>query len=309
MVKKNQYYKLVEHVLKENKAKVFNFKRNKVEIYITVLTKKERISQQKYRIKRKELAKQKKLEKFRILLMRLRESKVPQHRKAFILMVRFFKWRRNFIGRRSRDQFEMVSIFGRYKKYKNLNFSDNNNFIYSFLISRLRKKYNTRLYLYGDVYRRMYKHKLIRKISENNNNTLPNVISVYVVLRRSNIFVTVVKDNNKLMKIFSPRLFRHISKKGRKRSESYFYTVKRTLLYLRRFFFLKTKKYRFKIFFKGFIKFRRPLLSRFLYNKHLKSRCLGIYNLDFEPFNGCRLKKSKRIKIRGQRKQKKNFSL
>lgn len=309
MLKKNQYYKLVEHVLKENKAKVFNFKRNKVEIYITVLTKKERISQHKYRLKRKELAKQKKLDEFKNLLTRLRQSKVPQHRKAFMLMVRFTKWRREFIGKRSRDQQEMVSIFGRYNKYNNLNLSDNNNFIHSFLINRLRKKYNTRLYLYGDVYRRMHKYKLIRKIAATNNNSISNVISVYVVLRRSNIFVTVVKDNNKLMKIFSPRLFKHISKKGRKRSESYFYTVKRVLLYLRRFFFLKTKKYRFKILFKGFIKFRRPLLSRFLYNKHLKSRCLGIYNLDFEPFNGCRLKKSKRIKIRGQRKQKKNFSL
>ena len=134
-----------------------------------------------------------------------------------------------------------------------------------------------------------------------------NIISVYVILRRSNIYVTVIKDG-KLLRIFSPCLFKHISKNGKKKSISYFYTVKRTIMYITRYFFNKKKKYHLKIFFKGFLKFRRPLLSRFLKKRRLKIRCIGISNIDFEPFNGCRLRKSKRIKMRGQRKQKNKFS-
>ena len=48
-VRKNQYYKLVEYIQKQNIAKVFNFRTNKVEVYLTVLTKKERYLQNKKR--------------------------------------------------------------------------------------------------------------------------------------------------------------------------------------------------------------------------------------------------------------------
>ena len=116
-----------------------------------------------------------------------------------------------------------------------------------------------------------------------------------------------MKDD-KIARIFSPCLFKHIPKRGKKKSISFFYTVKRTIMYITRFFFNKQKKYFLKIFFKGFQKFRRPLLSRFFFNKRLKVRCLGIHNIDFESFNGCRLRKSKRLQTRGQRKQRKKFS-
>ena len=43
MTKKNQYYKLIEYVQKNNIAKVFNFRTNKVEEYLTVMTKKEKL--------------------------------------------------------------------------------------------------------------------------------------------------------------------------------------------------------------------------------------------------------------------------
>merc|ERR1712024_120854 len=58
MIKKNQYYRLIEHVPRENIAKVFNFRTNKVELYLTVLTKKERLEQRKIRAKKlaKEIA-------------------------------------------------------------------------------------------------------------------------------------------------------------------------------------------------------------------------------------------------------------
>ena len=55
-IKKNQYYKLVEYIQKQNIAKVFNFRTNKVEVYSTVLTKKERYLQNK--IRREQLAAQ-----------------------------------------------------------------------------------------------------------------------------------------------------------------------------------------------------------------------------------------------------------
>ena len=45
-VRKNQYYKLVEYIQKQNIAKVFNFRTNKVEVYLTVLTKEEKYLQQ-----------------------------------------------------------------------------------------------------------------------------------------------------------------------------------------------------------------------------------------------------------------------
>ena len=48
-VRKNQYYKLVEYIQKQNIAKVYNFRTNKVEVYLTVLTKKERYLQNKRR--------------------------------------------------------------------------------------------------------------------------------------------------------------------------------------------------------------------------------------------------------------------
>merc|ERR1712159_542105 len=53
--KKNQYYKLIEYVQKDNIAKVFNFRTNKVEIYVTKLTNKEKYIQQKNRLEKKKI--------------------------------------------------------------------------------------------------------------------------------------------------------------------------------------------------------------------------------------------------------------
>ena len=51
MTKKNQYYKLIEYVQKNNIAKVFNFRTNKVEEYLTIMTKKEKFLQKQRRLK------------------------------------------------------------------------------------------------------------------------------------------------------------------------------------------------------------------------------------------------------------------
>jgi len=200
-----------------------------------------------------------------------------------------------------------------YSKYSQNNRLYKNNLIRSIILRRYMKHIHGSRYdvlMRSNFYKIIYQKALKRSFFRYNQfiKSELNIISVYIILRRTNIYVTIVKDG-KIAKIFSPCLFRHIPKKGKKKSMSFFYTVKRTIMFITRFFFNKQKKYFLKIFFKGFQKFRRPLLSRFFFNKRIKSRCIGIFNIDFEPFNGCRLRKSKRIQIRGQRKQSKRFSL
>ena len=187
-----------------------------------------------------------------------------------------------------------------------------NSLVESIIIRRYFKnieksRYNNRFFLFFNNF--FYKKLLNASFRKHNKyaNVSLNIISVYIILRRKNIYVTVVKDGQ-VSRIFAPCLFRHIPKHGKKKSMSFFYTVKRTIMYITRFFFNKKKKYFLKIFFKGFQKFKRPLLSRFFFNRRLKTRCIGISNIDFESFNGCRLRKSKRIQIRGQRKQGRKFS-
>ena len=217
--------------------------------------------------------------------------------------------RREKILKQQRDSLnKAVYFFSMYKKYKNYYFLPKNNLFYSLVLRRFFKGCKD-IISYSNIFCSGYEYNFDGVVSKLDNENFLDIISIYVILCRNNIFITLVKNNNKILKVFSSGLFRHISKKGRKRSTSFFYTVKRCLNYLNRFIFYKKKRYFFKIYFKGFQKFRRPLISRFLYKKGLKLKCLGIFNLDFEPFNGCRLRKSKRIKIRGQRKQNKKFSL
>jgi hypothetical protein len=150
-----------------------------------------------------------------------------------------------------------------------------------------------------------YRQKYIRSLKNigySNNFFRPSIIYIYINLRKNNIFITILLNNFKVLKIMSSGIFRNIPKKGRKRSPSFFFTVKKCLQFLRPLYNSKRKTYFFKVFFKGFKRFRRPLMFRFLYNKKFKRKCLGLYNLDIESFNGCRNKKSKRIKVRGGRK-------
>ena len=280
-VRKNQYYKLVEYIQKQNIAKVYNFRTNKVEVYLTVLTKKERYLQNKRR--RDQLSVKKNKQK-KINLMNnpiyLMYRRINHYAKLHI------KHKKSVLS--SNKVLESLIIRRYFKtieksRYNNNYFSDFNKFLYKKQLNGSFLKFNK----YANV--------------------PVNIISVYIILRRKNIYVTVVKDGA-VSRIFSPCLFRHIPKHGKKKSMSFFYTIKRTIMYITRFFFNRRKKYFLKIFFKGFQKLKRPLLSRFFFNRRLKMRCIGVSNMDFEPFNGCRLRKSKRIQIRGQRKQGKKFS-
>jgi len=280
-VRKNQYYKLVEYIQKQNIAKVFNFRTNKVEVYLTVLTKKERYLQNKRR-------------RDQLLSETKKKKKINLMKNPIYLMYRVINY------------YAKLHI----KHKKSVLFS--NKLLESIIIRRYFKnieksRYNSNFFLNFNNF--FYKKQLNRSFIKYNKyaNVPLNIISVYIILRRKNIYVTVVKDGI-VSRIFAPCLFRHIPKHGKKKSMSFFYTIKRTIMYITRFFFNRRKKYFLKIFFKGFQKFKRPLLSRFFFNRRLKMRCIGVSNIDFEPFNGCRLRKSKRIQIRGQRKQGRKFS-
>ena len=290
--KKNQYYRLIEHDKKTKLAKVFNFRTGHVEIYLTVLTKEEKREQKK----RRQVHLTKSDLKYRTEKVHTEISLVyPKPSKKIISMYNSISYYSNL-----------------YSKYNQVNVKKNAS-ICSLILTRYVKSLKGSRYgiSFGQNFHNLIYKKELKRSFHNYNRFVGlnlNIISVYVILRRSNIYITIIKDG-KIARIFSPCLFRHISKKGKKKSMSFFYTVKRTIMYITRFFFNKQKKYFLKIFFKGFQKFRRPLLSRFLFNRRLKIRCIGIHNVDFEPFNGCRLRKSKRIQIRGQRKQAKRFSL
>jgi ribosomal protein S11 len=149
-----------------------------------------------------------------------------------------------------------------------------------------------------------YHSALTHKLSKTKPLKLnPDIISVYIILRQNNIFVTLMKNDTKVLKVISSGLF-DIERSERKRSPSFFTVIKKTLYFLRPYIQASRQKYLFKLTFKGFKRFRRPLINRFLFNKGFQSKCIGIFNLDFEPFNGCRKRKAKRIKIKNKRKKK-----
>jgi hypothetical protein len=301
--KKNQYYTLIYHFFKSKKAKVYNFKINRVEIYFTSLTKKE-----------KKLEKQKALE---LKLQFLEERKSdPEYIKAEkekeLKKIKREKYRKLFCL--TEYYFILYNKYRNHKLYKFLNLY-NNDFIFSF-IGRNYFKFYSKAKLpeiaFKFILNRFYYLNYLKKIFVINRylsliQKYARIISIHIILRRNNIFVTIIKDN-KTFKIITPCKFPHIPKSGKKKSMSFFYTVKRTIMYISNYFYNKKKKYFLKIFFKGFKQFREPLIRRFFFKKRLKQRCLGVYNMDFESFNGCRLRKSKRIKIRGQRKKKNKFS-
>jgi hypothetical protein len=285
MSKGNQYYRLIEYVQKKKIAKVFNFRTQKVEVYLTVLTKKEKLIQQK---RQKD-----KLSNYKSKVTKS-VSPVSHKNNKIYLMYQIFRY--------------YLNLYTKYKRFGLLS----NRIVKSLILKRFFRIYDKSRYSNFhslDFLTFLYKNHLEKSFFAYNRykKCSLNLISVYINIYRNNIYITVIKDK-KTVRIFSPCLFRHIPKRGKKKSISFFYTVKRTIMYMTRFFFNKRKKYFLKIFFKGFQRLRRPLLSRFFFNSRLKRRCIGIYNVDSEPFNGCRLRKSKRIQFRGQKKQGKRFS-
>jgi hypothetical protein len=212
------HYRLLEYSRKQKKAKVLNFKRQKIEIYFTGLTSRERHSKKQ----------------------RLLQLKKEKYEEKCILIEQ--SWRSYF-------NFLKKYYYGNlYLKYAvNYRFSLRNSLIESMLMKYYHgfcqmNRVNGFPFDYSLIRHLGYKICLKDKFSEHNrySKSKLNIISVYVILRRTNIYVTVIKDG-KLSKIFSPCLFNHISKNGKKKSISYFYTVKRTIMYITRIFLIKKK--------------------------------------------------------------------
>jgi ribosomal protein S11 len=183
--------------------------------------------------------------------------------------------------------YSVPTLHSVYKKYKSIGGLSSSN---KFLLDFIKFKYSKLKPL-------NFKPKIPqqRKLFKMNSSWKQNKVSVYINLRKNNIFVTILDSNNKVIKTYSSGSC-GVNKSLRKKSPSYFIVIKTTLRILNQYVKTHNNNFSFKLFFKGFKRFRRPLLHRFIYNKTLKKKCVGIYNIDFEPFNGCRAKKAKRLK-------------
>lgn len=201
--------------------------------------------------------------------------------------------------------FPVKNLFSVYYKYKNYSFLSKNEFLSNYVALKFFKLYGSDHNNLKKSFKRSYLsnfdfHSKSQKVTNRSNC---GIIFVYVVLRQNNIFVTITQNNTRTLKIFSSGSL-GIPKSDRKRSPAFFAVIKKTLYFLRPYIQASGKKKNlFRLVFKGFKRFRRPLINRFLFNKNFKSKCIGISNLDFEAFNGCRKPKAKRIKIKNRKKK------
>lgn len=262
---KNSYnhYKLIQLIPQKNYFKVHNFKKDQIEVYNLSLKKKP--------FKKKSIS-------FNTSSKSLKKTLLDNPYKS------------------NKITFKILSSL--YKKYKNYAFLARNDFFFKYVFLKFLKNHNKTLIKKKTLLQQFYNFQTNNAVKKNVSiSKIPTLISVYVVLRQNNIFVTVTKNSDKILKVFSSGYF-GIERSNRKRSPSFFTVVKKTLYYLKPYTRSNRQNFLFRLVFKGFKRFRRPLINRFLYNKDFKSKCIGIFNLDFEPFNGCRKRKPKRIKLK-----------
>lgn len=128
-------------------------------------------------------------------------------------------------------------------------------------------------------------------------------IVVYITLRRSNIFVSILR-NGIVLRTFSSGIFKKlVLKRDRKRSPSFFTVIKKTLYFLRFYIRMKPENVSFRVVIRGRKVFSEPLVKRFIYNKGFYEKCVGFHFLNCTPFNGCRKRKRKRLKRRRLRRR------
>jgi len=262
------HYKLIELVPKKRIVKVYNFKKNQTEVYSLSFVKPKSFNKEK--------------------------------------STAVFKNKPNVLVK-TKEDFAFEVLFSLYKKYKGYLFLSQNDYFFKYIYFKFVRKYGS-VWKKGkeSIFQQFYDYKLKKALSKQQQcfssveNNSASVVSVYVTLRRTNIFVTITENNKKVKKIFSSGCI-GVERSDRKRSPSFFMVVKRTLRYLKPYVRASRKKFVFKLIFKGFKRFRRPLINRFFFNKGFKSKCIGIINLDFEPFNGCRKRKAKRLKLKKRR--------
>lgn len=273
------HYKIIKFLAKESVLKVHNYKKNQIEVYKISSTKKGNVSKSSFQ---KTLSSKTDLEKYQ-----KSPNKVLVNNSKYVI--------------NNKKKFSFKTFFSLYNKYKKYSFLSKNDFFFKYLAVKFFKDYgeaNLSHNLFYSNYNNLISQQLFKSLKPN-----PNIISVYITLRQNNIFVTLMKNDTEVLKVFSSGLF-DVSRSDRKRSPSFFLVIKKTLHFLRPYIQSGNQKYLFKLTFKGFKRFRRPLINRFLFNKGFQSKCIGIFNLDFEPFNGCRKRKAKRIKIKNKRKKK-----
>jgi len=194
MTKKNQYYKLIEYVQKNNIAKVFNFRTNKVEEYLTIMTKKEKFLQKQRRLKQSIVSKE----------VKPVSTVVSNQNDSSTLLI-----------------YNSINYYSNlYEIYKSLKVGTNST-IRSIILHRYLQSIKDSFYCspFSDKFDSLYlkgNFKNIFLLKNSYQNRLLNIINVYVILRRGNIYVTVT-ENDKTVKIFSPCLFSHIPKRGKKK--------------------------------------------------------------------------------------------
>lgn len=268
MGKAFNYYKLLEITPKKKKFKVKNFKKNHIEVYSFLF----KDSKKKVPVPQTELKKSKVL-------------------KGLI--------KASFLNISQKNQnFSFKILFSLYLKYKKHPFLSKNDFFLKYIFLKFSQNYNKEFKkksLFQNFYDVQTKEANFFKEKE---SKAPDLISIHVILKQNNIFVTVIKNDEEVLKVFSSGMFAGIERSDRKRSPSFFTVIKKTLYYLRPYIRSSRKDFLFKLIFKGFKRFRRPLINRFFFNKGFRSKCVGILNLDSEPFNGCRKRKSKRVKLK-----------
>ena len=299
------YYKLIKFSKKRNFVKVQNLKKNRVEVY-------------KLRIPKKSPS----------IKSQVKNYVYDKKRSFNDSNIKPKKDKRKYL-------FLSKSLFSVYTKYKNYSFLSKNEFLSDYVAFKFYRQYGVgnpaRLMVASEgsdnafsissdfdkaigvksknIFKKNYisslglffeKQKHMKKLT-------CDVIHIYVVLRQNNIFVTITQNNSKTLKVFSSGSL-GMPKSERKRSPTFFAVIKKTLYFLRPYIQASGKnKNLFRLIFKGFKRFRRPLINRFLFNKKFKSNCIGISNLDFESFNGCRKPKAKRIKIKNKKKKNKSI--
>jgi len=153
------------------------------------------------------------------------------------------------------------TLYSIYKKYKSIAGSPSSN---KFLLDFIKFKYSKSKLL-------KFKAPQQTKFFKKNLSSKQNNVSVYINLRKNNIFVTILDSNNKVIKTYSSGSC-GVNKSLRKKSPSYFIVIKTTVQILNQYVKMYNNNFSFKLFFKGFKRFRRPLLHRFIYNKTLKKK-------------------------------------
>ena len=167
------HYRLLEYSQKKKKAKVLNFKGQKIEIYFTGLT-----STERYEKRQRLLELQKQIDEEKRIL-------IEQARRIYLNFLKKYYYASLYLKYAVKYRFSLrnnliESMFmKRYHSFCQMNWS--NGFPFSYPLKSIA--YKIGLKIRALKYKRYVNSKL-------------NIISVYVILRRTNIYVTIIFYNS-----------------------------------------------------------------------------------------------------------------